>query len=57
MIRRLRAVALAVVLQIAVTACWLDVPNLQSTEGGYAPGGAGGDAPSATDPAEPPAAE
>lgn len=31
------AALLAFTLPIVSTACWLDVPNLESTEGGYAP--------------------
>lgn len=31
----------SLVLPIVVGACWLDVPNLQTTEGGYPPGMAG----------------
>ncbi|MGH7571918.1 MAG: hypothetical protein ACREMK_08775 [Gemmatimonadota bacterium] len=38
MIRSLRLVALAVALALAGTGCWMEVPNLDSTGGGYAPG-------------------
>ncbi len=40
MIRFPRPVVLALVLP-GVGACWLDVPNLETTEGGYAQGEAG----------------
>lgn len=37
MIRSLRLVALSVALPIIAAACWLEVPNLHNTEGGYPP--------------------
>lgn len=54
---RLQAALLAFSLPIALSACWLDVPNLDSTEGGYAPrqaapaGDDAADGPTPTDPA------
>ena len=55
---RLQAAALvALTVPIVGTACWLDVPNLESTEGGYLPrqaspaGEAAADGPAPTDPA------
>lgn len=41
MIRFPAAPALVLLLPILVAGCWLDVPNLQPTEGGYAPSSEG----------------
>ncbi len=37
MIRSLRLVTLPIALALTGTACWMEVPNLQSTGGGYPP--------------------
>lgn len=49
MFRFLPALLFTLVLPIVGAACWLDVPNLRSTEGGYPPGltGSAGEAPAA----------
>lgn len=38
MIRSLRLIALSIALPVAGSGCWMEVPNLQSTGGGYPPG-------------------